>query len=138
MVGEYPQRAIDEEIRAVGTPRELLAEVDQRLELVGFEHRLLPLQDRRHAVQSEARVDVLRRQLRQGRATARLLREVVLREDEIPELQEPLVIPTRQVIGGAEGLAAVEVELRARPARTSRAGLPEVLLARALDDPLAR
>ena len=33
---------------------------------------------------------------------------------------------------------AVQVELAARPARTGRAGLPEVLRARAQDDPLAR
>ncbi len=65
-------------------------------------------------------------------------RLVVLREYEVPKLEEALVIAARQVVGGAEPQPAVEVQLRARPARPRRSGLPEVLLARALHDPPAR
>ena len=46
--------------------------------------------------------------------------------------------PPGQVVGLAEVQPAVEVELRARPARAGRAGLPEVLRAVARHDPLAR
>src|SRR5205814_7394619 len=44
----------------------------------------------------------------------------------------------RQVVGLAVLDAAVEVQLAARPARPGRARLPEVLLAVARHDPLAR
>ena len=63
---------------------------------------------------------------------------VELHEDEVPVLEEALVLAAGQVVGRAELQAAVEVELRARAARPGRAGLPEVLRARAEDDPLAR
>ena len=82
----------------------------------------------------EPGVDVLRRQRRQR--VDRVL--VELHEDEVPVLQEALVLAARQVVGLAEVQPAVEVELAARAARTGRARLPEVLRARAADDPLAR
>ena len=104
-------------------PAQLLAEVDQRAELVGLEDRRGALQDRREAVEAEAGVDVLRRQRRERRR--RVL--VVLHEDEVPVLQEALVLAAGQVVGAAELEPAVEVELRARAARAGRAGLPEVL-----------
>ena len=63
---------------------------------------------------------------------------VVLHEDEVPVLQEALVLAAGQVVGRAVLEAAVEVELRAGPAGPGRPGLPEVLRARALHDPLAR
>src|SRR5207247_607351 len=59
-------------------------------------------------------------------------------EDEVPVLEETLVLATGEVVGGAPLEAAVVVELAARPAWPGRAGLPEVLLTRAGDDPLAR
>ncbi len=63
---------------------------------------------------------------------------VVLHEHEVPVLQEPLVLAAGQIVGGAEGEAAVDVQLRARSAGADRAGFPEVLRARTPDDPLAR
>ena len=62
VVGQDPQRAVAREVRPVARPGQLLAEFDQRHELVGLEHRRLVLQDRGHAVQAHARVDVVRRQ----------------------------------------------------------------------------
>ena len=62
VIGEYAQRPVDREGLPVAAARELLAELDQRQELVGLEHRRLLLQDRRHAVEAEARVDVLGRE----------------------------------------------------------------------------
>ena len=63
---------------------------------------------------------------------------VELHEHEVPVLEEALVVAARQIVGLAELDAAVEVQLRAGAARSGRPRLPEVLRARALDDPLAR
>ncbi len=62
---------------------------------------------------------------------------VVLHEHEVPVLEEALVLPARQILGRAVGDAAIDVQLRARSARAGGARLPEVLRARAFDDPLA-
>ena len=97
--------------------------------------RRLALQDRRHPVEAQARVDVLGRQRRRATFDGVL---VELHEDQVPVLEEALVVAARQVVGAAEVEAAVEVELRARAARAGRARLPEVLRARARDDALAR
>ena len=56
---------------------------------------------------------------------------VVLHEDEVPVLEEARVLAAREVVGAAELEPAVEVELGAGAARPGRAGLPEVLAARA-------
>jgi hypothetical protein len=66
VVGQDPQRAVGALLLAIAPARQLLAQVDQGLELVGFEHRFLALQDRRHAVESQARVDVVGGQIGQG------------------------------------------------------------------------
>ena len=72
-----------------------------------------------------------------GVRTPRVL--VVLHEDEVPVLEEALVVAAREVTRASpKSSAAIEVQLRARSARPGRAHLPEVLRARALDDPLAR
>ena len=134
VVGEDPQRAVDRVLGAVAAARELLAERDQRRELVGLEHRPLVLEDRREPVEPETGVDVLGRQRRQR--VDRVL--VELHEHEVPVLEEALVLAAGQIVGLAEVEPAVEVQLRARAARAGRPDLPEVLRARALDDPLAR
>ena len=134
VVGEDPHRPVGREVAAVGAAAELLAEVHERADLVRLEHGDGVLHDRREPVEPEPRVDVLRRQRRE-RALGVL---VVLHEHEVPVLEEALVLAAREVVGLAEVQPAVEVELRARPARAGRPGLPEVLRARQRDDPLAR
>src|SRR5205823_4990970 len=62
---------------------------------------------------------------------------VVLHEDEVPVLQEALVLLARQIVSSAGVEATVEVQLRAWAARTGGTCLPEVLRAGALHDPLA-
>ena len=52
VVGEHPQRLVDLELLAVAPAGELLAQRDQRRELVGLEHGRLALEDRRHPVES--------------------------------------------------------------------------------------
>ncbi len=95
------------------------------------------LQDRSAALEAEPGVDVLLRKRRQ-RAVRVLL---VLHEDEVPELEEPV---TARAGGRAVGLAApvllapVPVELGVRAARTWPADRPEVLGRRERDDPLDR
>ena len=61
VVGEDPQRSVGGELLSVAAAGKLLAERDQRRELVGLEHRLLVLEDRGEAVEPEAGVDVLGR-----------------------------------------------------------------------------
>jgi hypothetical protein len=134
VVGEDPQRAVGVGIGAVSAPGQLLAEPDQRQELVGLEDRRRALLDQRHPVEAQAGVDVLVRQRRE-RADGVL---VVLHEHEVPVLQEALVLAAGQVVRLAPFDAAIEIELRAGAARAERAGLPEVLRPRARDDPLAR
>ena len=128
MVSEDAQRAF-----VVVARREITPEAHQRHEVVGLEDRLDALLDQRHPVQAQARIDVLRREWCQ--LARRIL--VVLHEDEVPVLQEALVLTTGQVVGLAVLHAAVEVQLAAWAAGAGRAGLPEVLRARAQDDPLA-
>ena len=67
-----------------------------------------------------------------------VLVQVELHEHEVPELEEALGVVARAVVLPAEVQAAVEVELRARPARAGRARLPEVVLAPELHDALVR
>ena len=61
---------------------------------------------------------------------------VLLHEHEVPE--EALVLTAGQVVLGAELESAVDVQLAARATGAGLPRLPEVLLAVAEDDPLAR
>src|ERR1019366_7278033 len=102
-------------------------------------HRLLALEDRRHAVQTEARIDVvLRKRLEHGAGAVggRLL--VVLHEHQVPVLQEALVLATRQILGRAMLDPTIDVQLRAGTAGAAGTRLPEVLRARAAHDPPRR
>jgi hypothetical protein len=129
VVGQDPQRAL------VGLGRRQVApERHERQELIGLEDRRHALLDEGHAVEAQARVDVLGRQ--RGERADRIL--VVLHEDEVPVLQEALVVAAGKIVLLAPLDAAVEVQLAARPARPGRARRPEVLRARQLDDPAAR
>src|SRR5207244_10932039 len=74
---------------------------------------------------------------RERRAPARPRLLVVLHEDEVPVLQEALVLAAGEVTGGAKRDAPVGVQLRAGPAGAGRPGLPEVLRPRTFDDALA-
>jgi len=138
---EDPQRAGRRLVLAVRPTRQLLPERDQRLELVGLEHGLDALQDRRHAVEPHARVDALRRQRCERAGTAggaggRVL--VVLHEHEVPELEEALGVVAGPVVGSAELGPAIEVQLAAGPARSDGSRLPEVVLAAEQHDALGR
>ena len=134
VIGEHTQRLVGRELLAVAPSRELLAERDQRRELVGLEHGRLALEDRRHPIEPEAGVDVVGRKRREH--VDRVL--VELHEHQVPVLEEALVVAAREIVGLTVVDAAIEVQLRAGTAGAGRPRLPEVLRARALDDPLAR
>ena len=85
------------------------------------------LHDGRDALEAHAGVDVAVRQLRQ-RA---VLLAVVLREDEVPELEEAVAVVAAGaavLAAAAELLALVEVDLGAGAAGTGGAGGPEVVV----------
>jgi hypothetical protein len=133
VVGQDAQRAGGLEVVAVTAPRELLPQLHKRPELVGLEHRGDVLEDGGQAVEPQAGVDVSGGQ--RGQGAGRVL--VELHEDQIPVLDEALVVAPRKVVGRPELEAAVDVELRAGPTRAGRPRLPEVLRARTQDDALA-
>src|ERR1019366_1894282 len=82
----------------------------------------------------QSRIDVLGRQRRER--VDRVL--VELHEHQVPVLEEALVLAPGEIVRGPEFEPTVEVQLRAWTTRPGRPHLPEVLRARALDDPLAR
>ena len=110
---------------------------DDRLEQVRVVVRELALHDCRDPLQSHAGVDARRRQ---GRELARGV-ALVLHEDQVPHLEPAVALaldtqarPPRLDLGAGEGVALVEVDLRAGPAGTRLAHGPEVLLGPQLED----
>src|SRR4029453_8910178 len=99
-------------------------------------HRDDALHHRRRPLEAHARVDVLLRQRRHGAVRVQL----VLHEDEVPELEEALAGATRRALGpaAADSLAPVVEELGVRPARAGAADRPEVVGAPEPDDSLGR
>jgi hypothetical protein len=134
VIRDHAKSAGGGEVVAVLLAGQLLAELDQRGEQVGLVERGDLLHDARHPLEPHAGVDVLRGQL--GKRPVRL--ELVLHEDEVPELEKALGVVARAIGVGAEVRTAVEVQLRAGTARARRAGLPEVVLAAEEHDPLIR
>ncbi len=134
VVGDDPHCPRHRVALLVAVAAELLGEADQRPHVVGLVDRGDVLKDRRHPVQPHAGVDVAGRQ----RGHRAVLGEVVAHEDVVPELEEAVAVAARPLIVAAELRAAIEIQLRARPARPGRAGLPEVVLAAEADDSLLR
>jgi hypothetical protein len=108
---------------------------DQRPEQVDLEDAVDALEHAGDPLQPHAGVDRRPRQV-DALAAGQLL---VLHEDEVPELEEPVAILVRTA-GRTAGdrLALVDEDLRARPARAGVAHLPEVVAGRDADDPLIR
>ena len=96
VVGDDPHRpGRGRVVGAVGAAGELGGEVDERPQQVGVEDRVDALLDRRHPLEAEAGVDVLRRQL----AQRAVLVEVVGGEDEVPVLEEAVGVVAGAVVG---------------------------------------
>src|ERR1700733_48159 len=104
-------------------------------EHIRLEHAFDALQDRRHAFESHAGIDRGTRQ----RIANPALKLLELHEDEIPEFEEAVAILFRAARRAApDMLAAVDENLRARPAGASVAHLPEIVRGRATDDAVFR
>ena len=94
------------------------------------------MQDRGPSFETQAGVDVLLRE-RRDRA---VLVELVLHEDEVPELEEALALAAWRALGAqtADLLAAVVEQLGVGPARARPADRPEVVRPVEADDALRR
>src|SRR5581483_8185291 len=95
------------------------------------------LEDARGALQPETGVDVLLRE----RCQLPVRVQLVLHEDEVPELEEALAAPASGPavrVAAAGRFAPVPVDLGVGPARPRAAARPEVLRRRQPDDPLRR
>ena len=134
VVGDHAERAGGREVVAVLPAGQLLAELDQR------GNRSVSYTDGTScmmlAIRSSPRPVSMFFVGSSGSEPSAL--ELVLHEDEVPELEEALGVVARPVRVRAEVGTAVEVELRAGPARARRAGLPEVVVAAEQDDALVR
>ncbi len=121
-------------VRDAGLPRD---PAHDQLVAVGVVDRRDALHHAGHALEPHARVDVLLGKRRQRSVGV----ELVLHEDEVPDLEEPLApCAPRQAVGRAAArlLAPVEVDLRVRAAGARPADRPEVLGRGQRHDPLGR
>ncbi len=137
VVGEDPVRLGRAFVGVPGHADLLLDPGHDRLEAVRLVHRADVLDDGRGALEPQARIDVLLRQRRQRAVGVQL----VLHEDEVPELEEAVAARARRGacrVAAAVLLAPVPVDLRVRAARPRSADRPEVLRARQADDALTR
>ena len=127
VVGHDAQGAVAGGVVAVGAAGEPHAHADQGPEQVAVIVGALVLHDGGDALEAHAGVDVAVRQLRHGA----VLLAVILREDEVPELEEAVAVVAAGaavLAAAAELLALVEVDLRARAAGAGGAGGPEVVV----------
>jgi hypothetical protein len=132
VVGDDPHRPRRLGIGAIGHARQLLGELDQRQEAVGVEDRVHALLDHGHPLEPEPRVDVSRGQV----GERPVLVELVGHEDVVPVLQVAIGVVAGALVVVAVLGTAIDVHLRARPARPGRTCLPEVLRLREQHDPL--
>ncbi len=124
----------------VTLPRDAALGLDpahDRLVAVGLVDRVHVLEDGGRTLQAEAGVHVLFGERRQRPVGV----ELVLHEDEVPELEEPVAARARRCarrIAAAALGTPVPVDLGVRAARPGPSHRPEVLRARQADDPFPR
>ncbi len=135
VVGDHAQRDVGLVVGAVGVAGERGGAVEDHPAGVDLEQVVDALQDGGEALQAEAGVDVLARQVAEDleAVLAVAVAALVLHEDQVPDLQVALAVDRRAALLAVLG-AAVVVDLRARAARAGDAHGPEVVLhAQALD-----
>lgn len=135
VVGDHAQRDVRLVVGAVGVAGQLGGAVEDHPAGVDLEEVVDALKDGGEALQAEAGVDVLARQVAEDLETvlAVTVAALVLHEDQVPDLQVALAVDGRAALLAVRG-AAVVVDLRARAARAGDAHRPEVVLhAEALD-----
>ena len=133
VVGDDLQRDVRLLVLAVLDACDLGRVLDDRVEKIRLEVRLLVLNDRREALEAATRIDVLMGEILVGA----VLLAVVLREDEVPDLEVAVAVATDGAgrRAAAALLTEVDVDLGVRAAR-ARADFPEVVLH--LDDVVLR
>ena len=133
MVSDDLQRDVRLLVLAVLDARDLGRVLDDRVEQIRLEVRLLVLHDGREALEAATRIDVLMGEILVGA----VFLAVVLREDEVPDLEVAVAVAADSA--GRRAATAlfteVDVDLGVRAAR-ARADLPEVVLH--LDDVILR
>ena len=135
VVGDDPHPHVVVVVGAVAAPGELGGAIEHRAHLVDLVHVVDALLDEGDALHAHAGVDVLLRQLAHDPEVGLRLhvREQVLHEDEVPDLEVARVVDGRPAVG-PELRTAVVVDLRARSAGTRLTGVPVVVgLAHPLD-----
>ena len=133
VISDDLQRDVRLLVLAVLDARDLGRVLDDRVEQIRLEVRLLVLHDGREALEAAARIDVLMGEILVGA----VFLAVVLRKDEVPDLEVAVAVAADSA--GRRAAAAlfteVDVDLGVRAAR-ARADLPEVVLH--LDDVVLR
>ena len=129
MVGQDPEPGVGPLVLPVGVPGQGLGRLDHRSEQVGGEDRVDPLEHGQDPLEAGPGVDARPGQGLDGPVD----RAVGLHEDQVPDLDEPLLpAECRPAVLPVAG-ALVEEQLRARPPRTGLPHVPEVVLPQALD-----
>ena len=129
MVRDHPMAGAMWAIRVL--PGGLGAGQDQRAQRVGVVVVVLALQDRGEPLQPHAGVDGRPRQRHAGAGRAFL----ILHEDQVPDLDEPVAVFVRRAWRATRDLLAMVVEdFRARAAGAGIAHAPEIVRGRDADD----
>ena len=129
MVRQHPQGHVRLGVVAVRSARQSLGPGHQRAQYVGLPDRARALQEGEDPLEPGARVNPgfgQRHQFAGGLAVVGL-------EDEVPQLDVPFVAASDRAATDPPLRATVEMDLRARPARTCVAHFPEVVFLGALD-----
>ena len=139
VIRDHPQGHVGPVIPAVILLGELRRPVQDLPGGVDLVQVVDTLQDRGHPLQAHAGVDVLRRQqaLDVEVVLGPDLTQLVLHEDQVPDLEEPVLVGFGPAVPAVFG-AAVVVDLRARPAGPGHAHVPVVVGRAAVLDPALR
>jgi hypothetical protein len=133
MVGHHAMAGLERPVRLL--PRDLRAGQDQGAKQIDVVVVVLALQHGGDALEAHAGVDRGARQRHAGAGRPLL----VLHEDEVPDLDEPIAVLVGAARRPAGNLRAVVVEdLRTRAARSGVAHAPEIVGGGDADDPLLR
>ena len=133
MVGDDPHPHVRLVVGAVFLPGELFHQADDRAEQVRLVDVVHALQQEGQPLDAEPGVDVLLRQRTENReigllavTAARRFAAHVLHEDQVPDLQVPVLVGDRSALD-TEFRAAVVIDLRARSAGTGNPHRPEIV-----------
>ena len=140
VLGDHLERDVVALVRSVPLAGQRLDHLEERTERVGLEVVVLALQQRGDALEARAGVDVLRGELADD---LEVRVDLVLDEHQVPDLHEPVLVDVGTALRPVPR-AAIDEDLRARPAGTGGVRVPVVrqlafaVEAAASHDPLGR